>query len=287
VHHSYFTHTGKVADKVTNRAIKKPLLVTIPHSGERVPPEATWLEALPETLLMFDVDRFVDRLYQPIISELEIASVKTEWHRYAVDLNRLSDDVDEDSVVGHKNPSGKFPRGLHWVITTAKEKLMPKPMTKELHDLMVQKYFEPFHESVRAEMKAIKFAGAKTVFHIDAHSMPSVGTSEHKDPGERRADAVISDCGGKSCSSWFRDLVVASYEKAGFKVRVNWPYVGGRVTETYGKPTLGQESIQVELNRALYMNEATKRLNLPVLPEIQSKIASAIKAVHAALPEIR
>jgi len=173
------------------------------------------------------------------------------------------------------------------VITTKKEVLMPKPMSRELHSALVAKYFDPFHREVREKMRMIRDAGAKTIYHIDAHSMPSVGTSEHRDPGERRADAVISDCDHKSCSSWFLDLVVASYEKAGFKTRVNWPYKGGRVTETYGNPAIGQESIQVELNRGLYMNETTKQLNDATLPEMQAKLGSALTAIHAALPDIK
>lgn len=264
--------------------MRKPLLVTIPHSGERVPDETPWLKNLDEVLLMYDVDRYVDRLYEPAIRKLGLPSVKTEWHRYAIDLNRLPDDVDADSVVGHKNPSGKFPRGLHWAITTKGERLLPKPMMVELHDDLVKKYFEPFHSNVRDEMAKLKAAGAKTLYHIDAHSMPSVGTKEHRDPGERRADIVISDCDGTSCSPEFRELVVAAYEKAGFKTRVNWPYKGGRVTETYGKPIEGVHSIQVELNRALYMDEATKRLNEATLMQMQNKICEALEGVYAALP---
>lgn len=264
--------------------MRKPLLVTIPHSGETVPTETPWLSKLDEVLLMYDVDRYVDRLYEPALRKLSLPNVKTEWHRYAIDLNRLPDDVDIDSVLGHKNPSGKFPRGLHWAITTKGERLMTEPMTAELHDLLVLKYFEPFHSQVRDEMAKLKSSGAKNIYHIDAHSMPSVGTKEHRDPGERRADIVISDCAGTSCSPEFRDLVVAAYEKAGFKTRQNWPYLGGRVTETYGKPLSGVHSIQVELNRALYMNEATKKLNLDSLSEIQSKITQALEGVYAALP---
>jgi N-formylglutamate deformylase len=264
--------------------MRKPLLVTIPHSGEKVPLETPWLSKLNEVLLMYDVDRYVDKLYEPALKKLTLPNVKTEWHRYAIDLNRLPDDVDADSVIGHRNPSGKFPRGLHWAITTMGERLMPEPMSAELHDQLVVKYFEPFHSQVREEMEKLKKTGAKNIYHIDAHSMPSVGTKEHRDPGERRADAVISDCEGTSCSPEFRDLVVSSYEKAGFKTRVNWPYKGGRVTETYGKPALGVHSIQVELNRALYMNEATKRLNDATLADVQSKITVALEGVYASLP---
>jgi N-formylglutamate deformylase len=269
-----------------NLNLKKPFFVTIPHSGERVPEETPWLAKLAEPLLMCDVDRYVDLLYAPVISELKLPFVKTDWHRYAADLNRWKDDVDADSVVGHANASGKFPRGLHWSITTKGERLMPGPMPKATHDLIVEKYFEPFHAEVRAKFAAIKLAGAKTVYHLDAHSMPSMGTKEHRDPGERRAEIVVSDCDGKSCSSFYKDVVIKAYQDAGFQVAYNWPYKGGRVTETYGLPDKGQESIQVELNRALYMNEETKRLDSERLASIQNRLKNAILKVYSALPDL-
>ena len=264
--------------------MKKPLLITIPHSGERVPVETPWLAQHPEVLLMFDVDRYVDLIYEPAIKELGVPFVKTDWHRYAIDLNRLPDDVDQDSVEGHANAAGKFPRGLHWTITTLGEKLLPRAMSQSLHDELVTKYFEPFHTDVRSALKALREHSMIT-YHIDAHSMPSVGTKEHRDPGETRADIVISDCDGTSCSPDYRDLVVAAYEKAGFKTRVNWPYKGGRVTETYGRPTDGQHSIQVELNRALYMDESTKQLRADLLGDIQNQISVALRTVYASLPD--
>lgn len=261
----------------------KSLLITIPHSGERIPEEAPWLNGLPETLLMYDVDRYVDRLYDPIIKKHNLPNVKTEWHRYAIDLNRLPDDVDADSVENHTNPSGKFPRGLHWSITTMGEKLMPKPISPQLHDILVKKYFEPFHAQVRETVEKMKKAGATEIYHIDAHSMPSVGTKEHRDPGETRADIVVSDCGGKSCSTWFKDLVISSYEKAGFKVAYNWPYLGGRVTETYGRPSQNHHAIQVELKRGLYMDEKTKAFLPGPSAEVQKKLESAISGIMVGL----
>ncbi len=266
--------------------IKRAFIITIPHSGERVPDETPWLATLPETLLMCDVDRYVDKLYAPVLQELEIPHVKTEWHRYAVDLNRWRDDVDADSVQGHTNPSGKFPRGLHWSITTKGEKLMPAPMPLETHDVLVEKYFEPFHRDVRNLFSAVKARGADIVYHLDAHSMPSVGTKEHRDPGERRADIVVSDSDGKSCSAMFKDLVIDAYKSAGFQVGYNWPYKGGRVTETYGDPQRGQESIQVELNRALYMNEETKKLIPEKLASLQNQLKKAVEKIFAALPAV-
>lgn len=249
-------------------------MITIPHSGEKVPDETPWLKTLPEEILMCDVDRFVDKLYEPSLQKFKIPFVKTEWHRYAGDLNRLADDVDSDSVQGHKNPSGSFPRGFHWVITTTEIKLMPAPMSVETHQKLVQKIFEPFHAEVRRVAQTL----SKPVYHLDAHSMPSVGTRQHKDPGERRADIVVSDSLGKSCSKNFRDLVIAAYVTAGFKVGYNWPYVGGRLTEQYGQPEAGHHSLQVELNRDLYMNEQTKKIKDSHV-DVQKKIEKALSYI--------
>ena len=86
-------------------------MVTIPHSGEKIPPEATWLMGLPEEILMCDVDRFVDRLYVPALTALKIPFIKTDWHRYVVDLNRIPQDVDAASVEGASSAAGLHNRG--------------------------------------------------------------------------------------------------------------------------------------------------------------------------------
>lgn len=251
-----------------------PLFVSIPHSGEKVPDFCNWLQGLPETTLMCDVDRFVDQLYQSAIEKLRLPLVKTEWHRYAADLNRVPEDVDMDSVMGSKNPSGSFARGFHWVITTTEIKLMPKPISVEMHQKLIQLIYEPFHESVRNQYKKIHEQGAKEVFHLDLHSMPGLGTKQHRDPGERRADIVVSDCKTQSSRADFVDLVIASYTRAGFKVAYNWPYFGGRVSEQYGDPKQGHHCVQVELNRSLYMDENTKHL----VPHLQSKIMPKLQS---------
>ncbi len=264
----------------------KAFFISIPHSGEMIPKEASWLLNHSEVLKMYDVDRFVDILYNPAIKELKLKAIVADIHRYVIDLNRLSEDVDASSVLGSANPAGKFSRGLHWVITTSGEKLMPKPITKMMHDELVQKYFNPFHLEIESAYEGFRKLGAKRIFHIDLHSMPSVGTSEHRDPGEHRADVVVSDCEGKSCSIFFKDLVMKSYQSSGFKVAYNWPYKGGRLTETYGEPLKGQEAIQVEFNRALYMNETTKQLSGDKLPEVQSRLEKALTLVQQGLPEL-
>lgn len=260
-----------------------PFLITIPHSGEKVPDFVDWLKNLPEPVLMCDVDRYVDRLYQGVLDFKKIPFVKTEWHRYAVDLNRIPEDVDASSLEGSQIPAGKNSRGYHWVITTKNDSLMKKPVSMSLHQQLTDLIYKPFHESVQKKYQEFRQQGHQKIYHLDAHSMPSLGTAQHRDPGERRADIVVSDCDGKSCDENYVDLVVSSYVRAGFKVAYNWPYVGGRVTEVYGKPSAGQQAIQVELNRSLYMDEDTKKIKSADAEKVAKKIQSAVGRIYDTL----
>jgi N-formylglutamate deformylase len=258
---------------------QKPFFVTIPHSGEKIPDLTPWLLSLDEPTLMRDVDRYVDVLYEATLKELSIPLVKTEWHRYAVDLNRLPGDIDQTSVVGAEKEKG-FERGFHWSVTTYKEKLIPAPMSFDTHTKLRNLIFEPFHKQVKDMYAQVRQQTQKqTVYHLDLHSMPSMGTSMHLDPGEKRADIVISDSNQKSCSRTFRDLVIAAYVTAGFKVGYNWPYKGGRLTEEYGRPQEGQQVLQVEMNRALYMNEETKKIN-PDHQKVSEKLKKALSYIQ-------
>jgi N-formylglutamate deformylase len=262
-----------------------PFFVSIPHSGEKIPKQTPWLNALTEDVLMSDVDRFVDRLYEPSLKELDIPFQTTEWHRYAVDLNRIPEDVSRSSVVGAKNPEGTYLDGYHWVMTKSEIKILPTPMTEETHFELTELIYKPFHAGIRNHYEKLKSSGHFNVYHLDAHSMPSVGTRMHRDPGQIRADIVVSDCAGKSCSNKFRDLVIAAYATSGFKVGYNWPYLGGRVTEQYGKPQLGQHAIQVELNRGLYMDEVTKQIKDTHFA-IQKQIRSALVYIKSELANL-
>ena len=163
---------------------------------------------------------------------------------------------------------------------------MAQPMSQEMHQKFIDLIFKPFHGDVKKQFAVFKEQGAKQVYHVDLHSMPSKGTTQHRDPGQTRASIVISDCEQKSCSTQFRDLVIDAYRAEGFDVAYNWPYMGGRVTETYGHPELGQHSIQIELNRALYMDESTKREKAELWPHLQKKLGGALATVQRGVQKL-
>lgn len=263
-----------------------PFFVTMPHSGEKVPDECTWLHNLEEKILMCDVDRYIDVIYEPSLQKLKVPYHKTEWHRYAVDLNRIPQDIDCDSVMGSENISGSNSRGYHWVVTTLNYPLMQSPISKELHNKLTDLIYTPFHDGVKTLYADFKKKGFEHVFHLDAHSMPSLGTNQHKDPGQYRADIVISDNLGVSCDSRYKDIVIAAYKEVGFSISYNWPYMGGRVTQQYGKPEVGQQALQVELNRALYMDEVTKKIK-PDYVVVQEQIFKALEHIKRELPNLK
>lgn len=233
------------------------VMATSPHSGEQIPPEAEWLKNWDELTLMGDVDRYVDQLYESSLDRLKIPFLKTEWHRYALDLNRLPTDVDTDSVEGAPLPSGSYPRGFHWAFSTKGIKLLTKPLSRITHQALIDRVYVPFHRDLKQMADQLLQVGP--LLHLDLHSMPSLGTYQHRDPGERRKSVVISDSKGKSCDPLLKDFVIAVFEEEGFEVAYNWPYFGGRLTEAYGQPSKNHHVIQIELNRALYMDEVTKK----------------------------
>lgn len=253
---------------------KFPLFVSIPHSGVQIPPLADWLKSIKSSILIQDMDAFIDDLYQPALLEYSIPSVFFKWHRYSVDVNRFVTDISDLTVekgtmlsrekIKHKKDNlqkNKSSSDIHWYKTTKGDQLIQQPLSRERHESLVRFCFEPFHEEIRSYIETYKKAKNKNVYLLDLHSMPSQGLSFHKDKGESRKEIVISDNEGRSCSKQFRELVVRAYQQADFEVALNWPYKGGAITQAYGRPELGRHCLQIELNRKLYMDEKTGKKN--------------------------
>lgn len=264
------------------------LFVSIPHAGEIIPAQVQWLKGLPEPILMRDVDRYVDQLYKPVISALKIPNVVADCHRYVIDLNRTPAEYDADAVLGAPWPAGTHPKGLHWSVTTFGEKLIPQPMSMDVHQQLVTHFYEPFHKQVRDTATRLKKQNGVLydVFHIDLHSMPSQGTGLHNDPGQTRADIVVSDFHGKSSRKDFVDLIMDAYKKAGFSVAYNWPYFGGGITQLYGKPDNHHHTVQVELNRSLYMDENSKAKLAGGFEVTQARLSMAMEIIAEGLRDI-
>ena len=115
----------------------------------------------------------------------------------------------------------------------------------------IEALYKPYHRALRRLInKAHQAFG--TVVVVDCHSMPSVGVSRDE---PRRPDVVIGDRYGTSCAPLLADMVEETMSRLGYSVGRNKPYAGGFITEHYGNPASGLHTVQLELNRAIYMDE--------------------------------
>jgi len=231
-----------------------PIVVSVPHAGLRVPEQRKELMQLPADVFERDVDFGIHLAWETAASEAGAPYLKSEVHRYALDLNRRADDLG--------------PKGLLWRESTLGEKLGPggTPLaepTPELVAELVELVWKPYYARLEALLSAAceRFGFA---ILIDAHSMPSKGTAFHADPGGRRADFVPGDVTGTSCDARLTALFMARAQSLGFTAKANDPYRGGNITQHFGRPEAHRHALQIETNRALYIeNEelAPKRIS--------------------------
>jgi N-formylglutamate amidohydrolase len=236
----------------------RPLLVEVPHAGLLVPDDVRDQLSAPEDALRRDADIYVDKLYEHA-PECGAVLLVARHSRYVVDLNRASDDIDTATVSDHPTASGAQPRGVVWRSTTDGRPLLTHPLSYRQLLARLERHYLPYHETLRRSLDALRERFGHVIL-LAGHSMPSFGRSMHSDAGARRADVVPGSCGRTSADRRVIDLVDAHFRAAGLSVRHDDPYKGGFTTSHYGRPSERCHAIQIELNRALYVDEQTCKL---------------------------
>jgi N-formylglutamate amidohydrolase len=186
------------------------------------------------------------------------AVVRVHFPRSYVDVNREPYELDPRMFAG-RLPSfantrsmrvagglGTIPRVVGDGQEIYRDRLLVEDALKRIETL-----YKPYHRALRRLINKVHQAYG-TVVVVDCHSMPSVGVSRDEPV---RPDLVIGDRYGTSCAAILADLVEATMGELGYSVGRNKPYAGGFITEHYGNPASGLHSIQLELNRAVYMDE--------------------------------
>lgn len=262
-------------------SVATPVLISVPHAGTRIPQDERQLYRATEDELLTDPDLYVDELYAGI-HELGATLISSPWSRFVVDLNRFHDDLHPSAVRGTTERQGAGYFGLRGVIaalTTRGVTIYKQPLRRELFKQRLARYYWPYHEAIKLELTKLRTKFGRAVL-LDAHSMPSRATTLHSDPGELRADIVPGDLDGTSCSSWLTDLTSGHWRAAGYTVKENTPYKGGAITRLYGKTGAGFDAIQLEINRALYMDEHNRELR-DGLNHLRQTIRGWVSAVGA------
>jgi N-formylglutamate deformylase len=253
----------------------RPLLVEVPHAGLQLPESVRSELVAPEDAMRRDADIHVDRLYANAPT-LGAALLVANVSRYVVDLNRAQDDVDAGTVSGHPSANGAQPRGVVWRSTTDGRPILSRPLSYSQLLARLSHYYVPYHAALRNTLDALR-ARFGYVILLAGHSMPSTGRSMHTDPGARRADVVPGTCGRTTADRRLIELVDTHFRSAGLSVRHDDPYRGGYTTSHYGRPRDNCHAIQIELNRALYVDEQSTKIKEPEFLRLQQLLDQLVE----------
>jgi len=251
-----------------------PLVVSVPHAGKNIPDEL--LEHFTKKNKLFltsDTDLYVNELYKQT-PNIGGTLIVTNIARSVIDPNRDANARDASFVQGGPETASPLFLGLVPQKTMKGEQLLKAPLTQEQLNHRIKKYYQPFHAALRNQIDiTVKRYGY--CIHIDAHSMPSVGNVGHVDSGSERPDMDLGDCYGKSCDEKLIATIENCFQNAGLSTSRNEPYKGGFITQNYGRPDQNIHTIQIEINRALYVNEETHEK----LPEKFEKLSAIITSM--------
>jgi N-formylglutamate amidohydrolase len=239
------------------QAIAAPFVFNSPHSG-RVYPRAFLATArLDLATLRRSEDSFVDELIAGVVGRGQ-PLVRAHFPRCYVDVNREPYELDPRMFEGRlpsfaNTRSMRVAGGLGTVARVVGDSQEIYDQRLPVDDALrrIECLYKPYHRALRRLLARVHSDfGAAAL--IDCHSMPSTAGAKEERP---RADIVIGDRYGTSCVAAISETIESTLRELGYLVSRNKPYAGGFITEHYGNPAAGLHSIQLEINRALYMDE--------------------------------
>ena len=255
-----------VAESEAPFVIERPQRQTISfvfasgHSGSVYPDDFIQASRLDPLTLRKSEDAFVHELFGAV-TDNGAPLLRATFPRAWVDPNREAWELDprmfEDRLPSFVNTkSARVFAGLGTVarVVANGEEIYNRKLTFDEVAKRIEWAYEPYHAALRGLIdETCKLFGHCIV--IDCHSMPSVGGPMDNDPGTQRVDMVLGNNHGATCQARLLHFVEAVLAEAGYTVRINNPYSGGFTTRHYGQPRRGIQTLQIEVNRALYMDE--------------------------------
>ena len=236
-----------------------PLIVDSPHSGRDYPEDFRTLAS--QALLERAEDRHVDWLFEGS-PRCGAYFLQAHFPRSYIDPNRAEDDLDADLLHiadGEPrqllSPSAKTQQGygLIWRYCPPGLPLYDRKLSGAEVRTRKENYWQPYHRTLKQLYDRLQ-GEFGCVFHLNAHSMPASAV------GRGGADIVLGDRRGDSCSNAWRQCIQHAFEREGFSIAINDPYQGAHLIEAYANKNARREALQVEINRALYLDETTATL---------------------------
>ncbi len=259
-----------------------PLVLASPHSGCEYPADFVAASRLDPLALRRSEDSFVDALFAaaPLLGAPLIAA---RFPRAYLDPNREAWELDPamfsdalPNFVNAHSPRVRMGLGTIARIVASGEEIYRKKLRFAEARRRVEEFYHPYHRALQhlLEATAARFGG---YLLLDCHSMPSAAWAAGPQDG---ADIVLGDCHGKACAPEIREVARRFLARRGFSVAINMPYAGGFTTEHYGVPARHRHALQIEISRALYMDERTYRQK-PSFARLADELALFVERLGA------
>lgn len=241
-----------------------PLVLDSPHSGTEYPEDFRF--CCDHGVLRRAEDTHVEALYD-FAPDLGVAWIEALFPRSYLDANRDLTEIDvemfeepwpgetpHDAAILAKVRLGK---GLVWRCTDDGVPIYDRQLGVAEVQSRIDQCWKPYHASVADAIDRAHERHGYSI-HINCHSMPAVAASHATDfPGLEHADFVVGDRDGSTSSPALSQWLCDQLRGFGYSVSYNHPYKGVELVRRYGDPARHRHSIQLEINRKLYMDEST------------------------------
>ncbi len=234
-----------------------PVVFASPHSGADYPAAFLAGTALDRRAIRSSEDAFVDRLYASA-PECGAPLLAARVPRAFVDLNRAADELDPAVIDGvarsAHNPRISSGLGVIPRVVAGGRAIYAGKLTQGEAETRLRRYWHPYHDMLRRLLEQTRDSFGEATL-IDCHSMPHEALESHARPGQPRPDVVLGDRFGAAAGREVVDRIEAAFAAAGLRVARNAPFAGAYITQAYGRPSRRVHVVQVEIDRALYMDE--------------------------------
>jgi N-formylglutamate deformylase len=267
-----------------------PLVLDSPHSGTAYPDDFDYACDFPA--LRGAEDTHVEKLYD-FAPALGAHWIEAHFPRSYLDANRNITEIDPAMFdAPWPGPIGTEPavvakvglgKGLIWRSTDEGLPIYARQLSVAEVQARIDRCWQPYHAAVAAAIEAAHTRHGYSI-HINCHSMPAIAASHSTEfPGEAHADFVVGDRDGSTASAALSQLVCAHLSGLGYEVAYNHPYKGVELVRRHSDPPAQRHSLQLEINRKLYMDEGSLALNAGYEP-LKASLRSLVEQLLATDP---
>ena len=236
-----------------------PVIFASPHSGRRYPVDFLKATRLDRQAIRRSEDAFVDELFAAA-PEFGAPLLRAHFPRAYVDVNREPYELDPDmfhaALPGWVNTtSPRVGAGLGTVakIVAGGAEIYDRRLDFEDAVQRIETHYKPYHAALQGLIDEALDAFGRCLI-VDCHSMPSMALPS-ANTSFGNPDIVLGDCHGSSCVREITHIAEQTLRDLGLSVQRNKPYAGGFTTRHYARHHAGVQTLQIEINRALYMDE--------------------------------